>query len=97
MSEQSRDGTERPTPYEPAVKAETMDDLNGIDLDEGEGCPHCGGRRDNLYRPNAGYYGCSTCGAVWAGDRSDASLEMEPHSGPVRSVDTATDRSDPDA
>lgn len=80
--------TSRPTPYEPAIDAESMGDLDGIDLDRGEGCPHCGGRRDNLYVPVAGYYGCLTCGAMWAGDRDNASLEDEPHSGPVHLVDT---------
>ena len=89
---QSIGGTDRPTPYEPAIDVETMADLDGIDLDDGEGCPHCGGRRDNLYCPNAGYYGCLTCGAMWAGDRDNASLMDEPHSGPVRSRNTDTDR-----
>jgi len=92
MSEQSSSGTERPTPYEPAIDAETMDDLDGINLDVGEGCPHCGGRRDNLYVPNAGWYGCLTCGAMWAGDRSNATLHDEPHSGPVRSVNSESEQ-----
>lgn len=73
----------RPTPYEPALEAESMDDLDGIDIEQGDGCPHCGGRRDNLHTGPAGYYGCLTCGAQWAGDRENASLVDEPHSGPV--------------
>lgn len=76
-----------PTPYAPAIDAATMADLDGIDMDAGDGCPHCGGRRDHLYVPNAGYYGCETCGAVWAGDRDNADLVREPHAGPVHATE----------
>lgn len=77
------DGGRARYPYEPGVDAETVDDLDGIDIDAGEGCPHCGGRRDRLHVGPAGYYACHTCGAVWAGDREDADLHREPVRGPV--------------
>jgi len=74
---------DHPQPYDPAIDADDVTDLDGINLDDGTGCPHCGGRRDNLCVPNAGYYHCETCGAVWAGDRASATLVNAPHSGPV--------------
>lgn len=70
-------------PYEPGINAESVDDLDGIDLDAGDGCPHCGGRRDQLVQQPAGWYHCTTCWASWAGDRENASLEEEPCRGPV--------------
>ena len=71
------------TPYEPARAWSSVDELDGIDLREGEGCPHCGGRRDGLVQNPAGWFSCYTCGARWAGDLDDASLHDEPYRGPA--------------
>lgn len=79
-------------PYDPADNWTTIDDLDGIDLTAGDGCPHCGGRRDHLTQGPAGWYSCHTCGAVWAGDVTNATLHDEPYQGPA--VDAGGDADD---
>ncbi|REA00208.1 hypothetical protein DEQ92_20355 [Haloferax sp. Atlit-6N] len=74
--------------HDPAQDWQDVEDLDGIDLNEGEGCPHCGGPASNLHEgPPAGYYHCDTCFAVWAGDIESASLVEEPIYGPVGAKD----------
>ena len=68
---------------EPVEDWQSVDELDGIDIDRGEGCPHCGAPAEDLYVPNAGYYGCSECWAMWAGDRENAELVEEPVNGPA--------------
>ncbi|MFU1780727.1 hypothetical protein ACM16X_05035 [Haloarcula japonica] len=71
------------TPHAPARDWQDVDELDGIDLSEGNGCPHCGADRDALYVPTAGYYACSECSVCWAGDYEEASLFSEPVRGPA--------------
>jgi hypothetical protein len=77
------------TPYEPARAWSSVDELDGIDLREGDGCPHCGGRRDELVQNPAGWYSCYTCGVRWAGELDDATLHDEPYRGPAVEGDSA--------
>lgn len=70
-------------PYAPAQEWNSAEELDGIDINEGEGCPHCGGRRDRLGVGPAGYYTCFTCLATWAGEMECASLVKQPVEGPV--------------
>lgn len=70
-------------PHAPAIDATCPMDLDGIDLNQGEGCPHCGAETDALVQHPAGHYHCQWCWAHWAGDRENATLHEDPVRGPA--------------
>ncbi|MFC7202845.1 hypothetical protein ACFQJC_04910 [Haloferax namakaokahaiae] len=74
--------------HDPAREWTSVDDLDGINLRDGKGCPHCGGPASKLREgPPAGYFECETCFAVWSGDIENASLYKKPIYGPVGTKD----------
>jgi len=73
------------TEYDPVKDWDDVDELDGINIDRGKGCPHCGAHPDHLDQGRAGYYLCGRCLIYWAGDRENASLHEPPVYGPVGS------------
>lgn len=71
------------TDPEPVEDWSDVDELDGININRGQGCPHCGADPSNLYQQPAGYYNCEWCGAGWAGHAENASLELDPWRGPA--------------
>lgn len=54
-------------------RTEAPAELDGVDLIEASHCPACGSTAQYEQQP-AGYYHCTSCRTIWAGDRSNAEL-----------------------
>ncbi len=75
--------TQLGTEHEPAENWTDVSELDGININRGEGCPHCGATLHHLFQHPAGHFHCGRCFAHWAGNRENATLHEEPTRGPA--------------